>query len=259
MKFSIITACLNSEDTIEDTIRCVLAQTHKDIEHIIVDGKSSDGTLEVVRKYANRISKFVSEPDKGIYDAMNKGIQLASGQIIGFLNADDVYAHDSVLAEVATAFNTDHLDAVYGDIVCTRHKDISKVVRYWQTGEYKPRAFFQGWVPPHPTFFCRKCLFQKYGAFNPKYRIAGDFELMLRFIEKHGISVAYIPDTLVRMRMAGKANTIRGVIKGNAEIIDAFKVNGFRPPLDFFWRKPLLKVSQLVKRPANQETSNLYG
>jgi len=177
MKISIITVCFNSAETIEGTIKSVQGQDYEDIEYFVVDGESTDGTPEILKCYDGQIDKCIFGPDRGIYDAMNKGIHLASGQIVGFLNADDVYAHDSVLAEVVTAFSADHLDAVYGDIVCTRHKDINKVVRYWQTEEYKPRAFFQGWVPPHPTFFCRKCLFQKYGVFNAKYRIAGDFEL----------------------------------------------------------------------------------
>jgi glycosyltransferase involved in cell wall biosynthesis len=253
MKVSIITVCLNSAETIEDTIRSVVIQDHKDIEHIVVDGASEDGTRKILQKYRNQISSCVSQSDKGIYDAMNKGIRLATGDIIAFLNADDVYPYDKVISEVVGLLTADHLDAVYGDLAYVDHKDGSKVVRYWQAGEYRPNAFYYGWVPPHPAFFCRKSVFERYGAFNTKYKTAADFELMLRFIEKHRITLGYIPKILVRMRPGGRANTIRGVIEGNKEIIRAFRANGLRLPLQFFWRKPLLKFAQLLKRPAKRE------
>jgi glycosyltransferase involved in cell wall biosynthesis len=253
MKVSIITVCLNSAVTIEDTITSVMVQDYKDIEHIVVDGASTDGTRKILQKYRNRISKCVSERDGGIYAAMNKGIKLSTGDIIAFLNADDVYPYDKVISEVVGLLTADHLDAVYGDLAYVDHKDASKVVRYWQAGEYRPNAFYYGWVPPHPAFFCRKSVFERYGAFNTKYKTAGDFELMLRFIEKHRITLGYIPKVLVRMRPGGRANTIRGVIEGNKEIIRAFRANGLRLPLQFFWRKPFLKFGQLVKRPAKRE------
>jgi len=204
MKVSIITVCLNSAVTIEDTITSVMVQDYKDIEHIVVDGASTDGTRKILQKYRNRISSCISESDKGIYDAMNKGIRLATGDVIGFLNADDVYAYDKVIWEVLALLTADHLDAVYGDLAYVDHKDASKVVRYWQAGEYRPNAFYYGWVPPHPAFFCRKSVFERYGAFNTKYKTAADFELMLRFIEKHRITLGYIPKILVRMRPGGR-------------------------------------------------------
>jgi glycosyltransferase len=256
MKVSIITVCLNSAETIEDTIRSVIIQDYKDIEYIVVDGASTDGTQQILQKYRSRISKCISEPDKGIYDAMNKGIRLAAGEIVGFLSADDVYAYDKVTSEVVALLTADHLDAVYGDLAYVDCKDAGKVVRYWQAGRYRPNAFYHGWVPPHPTFFCRKGLFERYGGFNTKYKTAADFELMLRFIEKHRITLGYIPKILVRMRTGGRANTIRGVIEGNREIIDAFRANGLRLPLQFFWRKPSLKFAQLLKRPAKHVIEN---
>jgi len=253
VKVSIITVCLNSAETIEDTIRSVILQDYKDIEYIVVDGASTDGTRKILQKYRNRISSCVSESDKGIYDAMNNGIGLATGEIIGILNSDDVYAYNKVISDVAALLTADHLDAVYGDLAYVNHKDGSKIVRYWQAGQYRPNAFYYGWVPPHPTFFCRKSVFERYGGFNTKYKTAADFELMLRFIEKHRITVGYIPKILVRMRTGGRANTVRGVIEGNREIIAAFSANGLRLPLQFFWRKPFLKFAQLLKRPAKRE------
>jgi glycosyltransferase involved in cell wall biosynthesis len=249
VRAAIITVCFNSADTVEDTVESVLAQRYSDVEHIIVDGGSTDGTQETVAKYNGHIKHFVSGPDEGIYDAMNKGIQLADGDFVGFLNADDVYADDHVISDVVAVAEEKSVDAVYGDLLYVQRDDTSKVVRYWKAGEYLPRAFRLGWVPPHPTFFCRRELFDRYGPFDATYRLAGDFELMLRFMEKHRIRVAYIPRPLVRMRVGGRANTVRGVLRGNREILRAFAANGMKPAAGFFWRKPLVKVGQLFRRP----------
>ncbi|MBN2133902.1 MAG: glycosyltransferase [Sedimentisphaerales bacterium] len=249
MKISIITVCYNCADTLEDTVESVGCQSHSDVEHIVVDGGSSDGTQDLVAEHDGRISKFVSEPDEGIYDAMNKGIRLAEGEFVAFLNADDMYADDRVISDVVAAAEAGDVDAVYGDLLYVRRDDTSKVVRYWKAGEYLPGAFRFGWVPPHPTFFCRRSVFERFGAFDSAYRLAGDFELMLRFLEKHRVRVGYIPRPLVRMRVGGRANTVRGVLRGNREILRAFAANGLKPAPRFFWRKPLVKVGQLLKRP----------
>jgi GT2 family glycosyltransferase len=196
-----------------------------------------------------RIKKFVSEPDRGIYDAMNKGLRLATGEIIGFLNADDVYASPSVIEEVVKAMLVDHADGVYGDLVYVRHQDSRHIVRYWQAGAYRPRAFRTGWVPPHPTFFCRAAVYRELGGFDPAYRVAGDFELMLRFIEKNGIRVRYVPKPLVRMRAGGRANTIRGIIQGNHEIVQAFRSNGMTCSSRFFCAKLVRRVRQFLWKP----------
>lgn len=248
MKVSVITVCFNNADTVEDTVLSVMDQTHRDLEYIIVDGGSTDGTVDILAKHRERIDKMISEPDGGIYDAMNKGINLATGQIVGFLNADDVYADDHVIADIAAAVRTEGYDAVYGDLVYVPRDDPARVLRYWETGEYRPGAFHSGWVPPHPTFFCRRSLFEKFGGFNPLYRIAGDFELMLRLIERHGIRVGYVPRPLVRMRVGGRANTIHGMLCGNREILRAFALNGLKPSLRFFWYKPFVKLGQLARR-----------
>jgi len=247
-RISIVTVCFNSADTIEDTIRSVLSQQHSRLEYIVVDGGSTDGTLDVLARYRDRIAKCVSERDRGIYDAMNKGVGLAEGEFVGFLNADDVYAGPNVISQVAAAFQADHADGVYGDLVYTGRRDMERVVRYWRAGQYRPGAFYRGWVPPHPAFFCRTALYRRFGGFNPEYQIAGDFELMLRFIEKERIGVRYIPEPFVRMRVGGKANTVRGIIQGNREIVHAFHSNGLTLPLRFFCLRFLRRIPQLVVR-----------
>ena len=255
MRISIVTVCYNSADTLEDTIASVSRQRCADIEHIIVDGGSTDGTQELVARYKGRIKKFVSEPDEGIYDAMNKGIRMAEGDVVGFLNADDMYADESVISDVVAAVAARDVDGVYGDLVYVRRDDAGKVTRYWKAGEYLPGAFRLGWVPPHPTFFCRRDLFERFGYYNAFYRIAGDFDLMLRLIEKHRVPVGYIQRPLVRMRVGGRANTIRGMLCGNREILHAFAANSIRPSPGLFWRKPLAKLGQLARRPVRESLS----
>ena len=250
MKLSIVTVCLNSAATIEDTIRSVLCQGYGDIEYIIVDGISTDGTLDIISSYKNKISTIISEPDRGLYDAMNKGVLLATGDVIGCLNADDVFAGNDVLSSIIEVFETKNTDAVYGDIVYVDSDDTSKVKRYWKPGEYKSGAFYKGWVPPHPAFFCRKEVYATYGHFRDDMRIAADFELMLRFIEKHKIKVSYLPETIVKMRVGGRANVLGGIIKGNLEIVRSFGVNGLHLSPFFFLNKPLMKILQIFKRPS---------
>jgi len=216
MSVSVVTVCFNAADTIEHTIRSVLAQQYEHVEHVIVDGGSTDGTLDIVKTFNGRIKKFISEPDRGIYDAMNKGVHLAQGDLIAFLNADDVYASPTVISEVVAAMHADHTDGVYGDLIYLGRRNTNRIVRYWRAGEYQPRAFRSGWVPPHPTFFCRTALYRELGGYDPACRIAGDFELMLRFIEKHRIRVQYIAKPFVYMRAGGRGNTLRGIIQGNA-------------------------------------------
>lgn len=248
MRVSVVTVCFNSATTIEDTIRSVREQRYEHLEHIIIDGGSTDGTQAVVGRYNGRIKKFISEPDRGIYDAMNKGLGLARGDVVGFLNADDVYASPTVIGDVVAALHADHADGAYGDLVYVGRRNSNRVVRYWRAGTYRPRAFFSGWVPPHPTFFCRTALYRELGGFDPAYRIAGDFELMLRFIEKNGIRVRYVPKPLVRMRTGGRANTVRGMIQGNREIIRAFRSNGLEFSSRFFCTKLFRRMQQYVGR-----------
>jgi glycosyltransferase len=248
MKASIITACLNSVATIEDTIKSILMQDYKDIEHIVIDGGSTDATLQVIEKYRNKIAVFVSEPDNGIYNAINKGIKLSSGELIATLNSNDIYADPGIVARMVEFISSQNLDAAYGDLVYIDSLDTNKVVRYWQPGKYRRGAFSHGWVPPHPTFFCRKKFFEKFGYFNDKFQIAADFELMLRFMEKHKIKVGYLPKCIVKMRTGGKANVLKGRIRGNIEIINSLRLNGLCLSPWFFIRKPIDKMCQLIKK-----------
>jgi glycosyltransferase involved in cell wall biosynthesis len=253
MKVSIITVCFNIADTIEDTIKSVLRQDYQNIEYIVVDGGSTDGTLDIVKRHKNNIVKVISEPDNGIYDAMNKGLSLSRGDIVATLNGDDVYAEKTAVSRMVEFIQQNDLDAAYGDLVYFDRHDPGHVKRYWRPGPYRKGAFCRGWVIPHPTFFCRKEIYEKFGYFNDTLQIAADFELMLRMIEKHRIKIGYLPKVIVKMRTGGRANVLRGIIKGNKEILKSFRMNGIRLSPWFFVCKPIIKMSQLFARPHHDE------
>jgi len=252
MLVSIITVCFNIAETIEDTIKSVLSQDYKNIEYIIVDGGSTDGTLDIINRYKNKIAKVISEPDNGIYDAMNKGLKSSTGDIIATLNGDDMYAEKTTVSQMAEFIQNNALDAAYGDLVYIDRRDTRHVKRFWQPGRYKKGAFCHGWVIPHPTFFCRKEIFEKFGYFNDNLQIAADFELMLRFIEKHQITADYLPKVIVKMRTGGKANVLRGMIRGNCEIIRSFRLNNLHLSPWFLIAKPITKISQLFRVPKDR-------
>jgi glycosyltransferase involved in cell wall biosynthesis len=253
MKVSIITVCFNIADTIEDTIKSVLGQVYQDIEYIVVDGGSADGTLDIVNRYKNKIARVISEPDNGIYNAMNKGLSLSAGDIVATLNGDDVYAEKTTVSRMVEFIQQNNLDAAYGDLVYFDRRDPGHVKRYWRPGPYKKGAFCRGWVIPHPTFFCRKEIYEKFGYFNDMLQIAADFELMLRLIEKHRIKIGYLPKVIVKMRTGGRANVLRGIIQGNKEILKSFRMNSIRLSPSFFVCKPMTKISQLFARPHHDE------
>jgi glycosyltransferase len=233
MKISIITVVFNNRAVIEDALLSVARQKDADIEHIVIDGGSADGTLDIVKKHSDKISKFVSEPDHGIYDAMNKGIMMATGDIIGFLNSDDVLANDSILKHVSQLFENNNIEALYGDLEYVT-ADLSKVIRSWISGPYDSNAFQKGWVPPHPTFYAKKEVYKKCGVFNLQFKIAADFELMLRFIEKHHISLMYLPVVMVKMRLGGVSNhSLKNIFNANLEKYQAFKTNHL--PINLFY------------------------
>lgn len=248
MKVSVITVSYNSEKTIRDTIESVLNQDYSEIEYIIIDGLSTDDTTKIVKSYAGKISKFISEKDKGLYDAMNKGIDVASGDIIAILNSDDFYPDSDILTKVTELF-TEGVDAVYGDLVYVSPQEKNKIVRTWKSGNYTEGKFLKGWMPPHPAFFVRKEIYQKYGKFTDKLRSAADYELMLRFIHKNKIKIAYLPEVLVYMRAGGASNSsLKNRLKANKEDRMAWKMNNLKPALLTFIRKPLSKIFQFLKR-----------
>jgi glycosyltransferase len=249
MKISIITPTLNSAETIRDCIESVKNQTYTNIEHIIVDGGSTDATLEIVKGYVHTYNlKFISEKDNGVYDAMNKGIKMSTGDVIGILNSDDMYSDNTVLEIVAIAFLTNHIDCLYGDLVYVDKHDTSKVVRYWKSREYQEGLFHKGWHPPHPTFFCKRICYEKYGTYNIDFKFAADYELMLRFLEKHKLRSLYINKVLVKMRVGGISNrSIFNIIKANIECYKAWKVNGLHINPIMLILKPLSKIFQYIK------------
>ena len=249
MKVSIITIAWNSAETIEDTILSVLTQDYNDIEYIIIDGASSDGTMDIVGKYSEHIAKVLSEPDKGIYDAMNKGVALATGDVIGILNSDDFYADNHVITDVVNRLEETGNDALHADLVYVDREDPEKVIRYWKAGAYEYGAFIKGWMPPHPTFFIKKHCYDRFGAYNTTLRSAADYELMLRMIHKFRIHPAYLNRVITKMRVGGQSNvSIKNRIKANKEDRLAWKINDLTPGTLTLWRKPLSKIWQYVKK-----------
>ncbi len=244
MKISIITVCFNSKNTIEDTIKSVLAQTYKEIEYIIIDGGSTDGTREILERYKNKITKIVSEPDRGMYDAMNKGIGYATGEVVGILNSDDFYTNTTVLQKVVECFEDECIDACYGDLQYVDRDNASKKVRFWRAGTYRKEKVASGWIMPHPTFFVKRDVYMKYGVFNTNFKIAGDYELMLRFLSKN-ITMTYVKETWVSMREGGtSARNFKQRVRGWKELCKAWKVNNMNVPIFFILRRIISKIKQ---------------
>lgn len=249
MKISIITVCYNSALTIGDTITSVASQSYTDKEHIVVDGNSSDATMDIVRASPS-LSHFVSEPDKGVYDAMNKGIALTTGDVIGFLNSDDFYIDDSVLAQVAAVFADSEVDACYADLIYVDKKDTNKIVRYWKSRTFVPGLFEDGWMPAHPTFFVRRGVYEELGGFDLDYKIQADFELTMRFLEIYRVKSVYIPKIFIKMRVGGVSNnSIVNIVKGNIEAYKACKKNHLNISLLFNIKKIASRIPQFFVRP----------
>jgi len=224
----------------------IASQSYSNIEHIIVDGLSSDNTIEIVRQFPH-VSTCISEKDEGIYFAMNKGIDMATGDVIGILNADDVYAHNDVLSNVMALFENPSTDAVYGDLDFVDSNDISKVKRSWRSGAFKKNSFYEGWMPPHPTFFVRKNLYLNFGYFNTSLTSSADYELMLRLLEKNKITPTYLKDILVKMRYGGKSTaSMKNRLVANYEDRMAWRLNGLKPHFFTLILKPLKKIKQFI-------------
>lgn len=252
MKISIITATYNSASTVGDTLESVLAQTYDDWEHIIIDGASTDGTMDVIRSYEPRYKgklRVVCEPDKGIYDAMNKGLAMATGEVLGTLNSDDIYHSPQVLEKIAAALEENKADCAFGDLVYVKSDDLGCVVRFWKGSQYKKNAFVKGWSPAHPTFYAVKRLYQEMGAFDLNFPISADFEMMLRFIEVGHASTVYVPHILVRMRMGGVSNrSIKNILVSNRNMLRAMRKNGVKCSPFFFVRRLVPKMWDMMLR-----------
>jgi glycosyltransferase involved in cell wall biosynthesis len=255
MRVSIITATFNSAHTIADCIASVNHQTYPDIEHIVIDGGSTDHTLQIIEKTPNRIAKLVSEPDNGIYDALNKGIQLATGDIIGFLHADDLFAADDIVARLAHVFEKHSIPAkrvtsgVYGNLVYVNRHQPELVIRYWKSKPFHRKYLQYGWMPAHPTLFLRRDVYQKHGTFNASFKIAADYDFMLRILRDKSLHFEYLPEVISKMRVGGASNkNLRNLAKKSHEDLKAMKNNKIRFRWLVLFFKNIRKLSQFFHR-----------
>lgn len=250
MKLSVVTVCLNACDTIAEAMTSVHGQKYENVEHIVVDGASDDGTLKVLERYRGGIARLISERDQGLYFAMNKGIEVATGDYLGFLNADDIYHHEDVLGTIASALAAGETDAAHADLIYVARNEPSRVVRYWHSETYVPGMFEAGWHPAHPTLFVKTRLLKEMGGFDTRYRYHADFDLMVRLFVERGITSVYIPEILVRMRTGGQSTrSLRNIYRGNRESWQIARRSGIaRTPL-WMARKLAYRVGQLFRRP----------
>lgn len=248
MKISVICASYNNEKTIKDTIESFISQTYSNKELIIIDGASSDNTLSVIREYNNHPNILcTSEPDKGIYDAINKGIKKATGDVISILGADDFFSSSNILSEVAKTFEKLNVDAVYGDVVFVAKNDVNKVVRYWQAGSFSRKKFLYGWMPPHVCFFLKKKHYDEKGLYIDSFKCSGDYELMLRMLYKEKVSCGYLNQTLVKMRTGGTSTkSFKARLLANKEDRLAWKMNKLKHYTFTVILKPALKIPQFI-------------
>ena len=254
MKISIITVTYNSEKYLGDCIDSVRKQNYRDIEHIIIDGKSTDGTVQIIKKNAKYISYWISETDRGMYDAINKGIEMATGDIIGVLNSDDMLASADVIRMIANCFTSTKTDSVYGNLVYVEPENTQKIPRFWKSSSYKRSRFRYGWMPAHPTFYIRRELISSYGLYENHYYTAADYEFMARYLYKHRIKSCYMDEMIVKMRMGGMSNgNLKGRLRANRRDFLAMKKNNI--PFSFFVSilKPLIKIPQFKNKFVQQK------
>ena len=243
LRISLITVTRNAGSTLSQCLASIISQNYANVEHIIIDGCSTDNTLQIIEQYKKNISISISEPDNGIYDAMNKGIALATGHIIGMLNADDVFADNDVLLNVARAFEQHDVDIIYGDLDYVNADN--KVSRKWRSGSYNINSFNLGWMPPHPTFYCKRSLFEKYGSYSVANGTAADYDLMLRFMFVNRASAHYINKVMVKMKTGGASNqNLNSRLKAFYYDIKAMRANGIFLPALTIILKPLRKLGQ---------------
>ena len=246
---SIITVVRNNSDTIEHCIKSVLAQNFPNIEYIIIDGNSTDGTLEIIKKFRSKIYRVISENDKGIYDAFNKGIKIANGDIIGMLNSDDFFYDDNVIQEIVEKFRTLNFDILYGNMEIVYKNDLNKIYRYWAGGRFLPFKLKLGWMPPHPSCYINKDVYSKYGLYDDKYKISGDYDFLIRIFKVKNLSISYLNKTLIKMRHGGKSNkNIYLFILKKYEDYKALKKNKILFPLNALFWKSFIKIPQLFIR-----------
>ncbi|RYU93749.1 glycosyltransferase family 2 protein [Emticicia agri] len=246
MKISIVTAAYNSAATIRDTIESVLSQDYPDIEYIVADGASKDGTVDILKSYGDRI-KWISEKDGGIFYAMNKGVEMATGDAVGIIGSDDFYPNNQVISKVVKAFKESGADSVYGDLHYVNNKDVTKIERNWKSGSYNRNKFLHGWMPPHTAFFLKKKIYDTYGLYVPTMPNASDYELMLRMLYKHKVSSYHVPEVLMKMRNGGNSNdSLKKRITANKEDRNAWKINGLSPRWYTLYAKPISKLLQWV-------------
>jgi glycosyltransferase len=247
LKVSIITATINSEAGIETALRSVSAQDYQNLELVVIDGNSKDNTVEVVKKIYTRPAKIISEKDKGIYDALNKGIRTATGDIIGFVHSDDFLAAPEVVSEIVAAFHNYDVDGVYGDLHYVYKEDTSKVIRYWKSEQFFPQILSKGWMPAHPTLFLKKEVYEKHGLFNLDYKIAADYDLMLRIFQDPALKFKYLPRVITRMRVGGASNrSLKNIKLKSLEDLKALRSNGIKNPLKVLAYKNFSKLRQFV-------------
>jgi glycosyltransferase involved in cell wall biosynthesis len=250
LHISVITAVFNRAATLGESLRSVHSQRWPEVEHIVIDGGSTDGGLAILDQHKSRIAKIISEPDGGLYDALNKGIRHASGDVVGFMHADDEFATPHALARIAQAFQDPDVGAVYGDLVYVKKNDVSRVVRYCRAGQYERGQLTQGWMPPHPTFYVRRGIYSRFGGFDTRYKIAADYENMLRILWRGRIKAAYIPEVLVRMRVGGTSNmSLFNILHKSREDYAAMRENGMGG-LQALLLKNVTKLPQFVSRVA---------
>jgi glycosyltransferase len=248
MKVSIITTSFNSARTIRSTLESVASQDYGNIEHIIVDCASKDGTLDIVREFPH-VSQLISEKDNGLYHGMNKGLSMTTGDIICFLNSDDWYPTDDVISQVVKVLGSHNVQVLYGDLQYVDRININKIARTWRSGQFKRKNLYYGWMPPHPTFFALKEVYEKVGLFDTTLRNAADYELMLRVLLKHEMDACYLPQILVKMRRGGYSNAkLAHRLRANREDNLAWHLNGLRPGILTRYLKPLRKLPQFFLR-----------
>ncbi|NOQ29859.1 MAG: glycosyltransferase [Helicobacteraceae bacterium] len=249
LKISIITVVWNNKETIKDAIDSVLSQTYENIEYIIIDGASSDGTVEIVKSYGDRISKFISEKDSGLYDAMNKGLAQATGDIIGILNSDDFYVDEYVIEKVVTTFEEQKVESLFADLVFVKPDDLEKTVRYYDSSNFKPSKFAYGWMPAHPTFFVKRYVYEKYGNFRTDLQIAADFDILVRFLHTHKISYYYMQEVLVKMRVGGVSTSgFKSKVLLNKEVLQVCLENNIKTNIFKILSKYPQKFLELLKK-----------